>query len=86
MKGDKINQITEYMNNNQGNKVYIEFGFDSITMEGSEEEWEETVERLREEYKDGIFVIKGDSLISIDSDMELYKYHNLIDEIYEWNE
>lgn len=83
---DKIKQISEYMNNNQDNKVYVEFGFDSITMDGSYEEWEETIERLREEYKDGIFVIKGDTLISIDGNMKLYKYHNLIDTIYEWNE
>lgn len=85
MKGNEIKQIKEYMKDNQGKKVFIEFSFYNITMDGSEEEWEETVDRLREEYPDGIFVINNDSLISIDDDdLRLNKYHNLIDKIYEW--
>jgi uncharacterized protein Veg len=87
MKGNKIKEIAEYIKSNQGKEVYIEFSFYSITMDGSEIEWEETVDRLREEYPDGVFIIGNDGFISTNNaDMRINKYHNLIDGVYEWIE
>lgn len=83
MKGDVVRNVTEF----DGKIVYVEFGFQSITICGSEEETDKYIGELQEEYQDGLFMVNGDSLTSVNNgEFGVHKYHNLIDSIYEWIE
>ena len=45
------------------------------------------MDELREEYKDGIYIVDNTTLISQeDNELRLSRYFNLIDKIYEWIE
>lgn len=86
-QGKEINKqdLEQY----DGQLVWVTFDFYDVTMCGTEEEHDETIERLAEEYPDGVFRVnwkeKHFEYLNND-DVLLYFYHNLIGKIYEWKE
>lgn len=80
-----IRNIKEYCENHQGELVYLVFSFYDISYCGeTDEEYEEKIDNLSEEYENGFYRIKGNSFKSVDKDdFSIYIYHNLIGDVYE---
>ncbi len=86
MKGKEIkyNNLEQY----DGQLVWVTFTFYDVTMCGTEEEYDETIERLAEEYPDAVFRVNWEKQYfeSLTDEIALSFNHNLIDKIYEWKE
>lgn len=80
-----IKNIKEYCENHQGELVYLVFSFYDISYCGeTDEEYEEKIDNLSEEYENGFYRINGDSFESVNKEgFSVYMYHNLIGDVYE---
>lgn len=80
-----IRNIKEYCENHQGELVYLVFSFYDISYCGeTDEEYEEKIDNLSEEYENGFYKIDGNSFISVNNEvLSVYMYHNLIGDVYE---
>lgn len=80
-----IKNIKEYCEKHQGELVYLVFSFYDISYCGeTDEEYEDKIDNLSEEYENGFYRINGDSFESVNKeDFSIYMYHNLIGDVYE---